>query len=154
MNINLKNIVNFLIEANLAGYGNPETKEVEAEDGGHIINYTSGDFHFCDYFYGGEPFAGQEAIYYKEKPVWAMQYRGWVEPGVSNVHEVYGFLKRALLKTPAEHPYRGPEKLEEGAFIYQNVWQGNPENFQGEEVITHNNSKVYSARYFGGLVDL
>lgn len=153
MSADIAGITSFLIEANKAGYGNPNVKIEQAEDGGHIINHTQGDWHFCDYFYGGHPYAGQEVIYSNDKPVWAMQYRGWVFGTDMTPNDVYGFLRKALLQAPEDAPFRGPQEFSNDNLTYQNTCQGDMTNFSGEEIILDAGRAIYKGLYFGGIVD-
>ena len=93
-------IKEFLQIANRSGYGNPDVKIKPTVDGGQIIQHQSGDWCFSDRFYGGQPYAGQEIIYYKDDPVWAMQYRGWLTDESFNSGDIYSFLRKALLEAP------------------------------------------------------
>lgn len=145
----------FLIEANRAGYGNSDTQITTEEDGGHAIRFEAGSFSFCDYFYGGHPYSGQEVIYEDERPVWAMQYRGWVHDTGLSPSEVYNtLLKPALRNAPDHSPYRGPTEMDlENGYAYKNQWTGDMTNFQGEEIIELNGQEIYKGLYFGGLVN-
>lgn len=145
----------FLITANKAGYGNNEAVITTEEDGGHTIRFKDGRFSFCDYFYGGHPYSGQEVIYERGKPVWAMQYRGWVHNTDLTPSDVYNIvLKPALLNAPVESPYRGPTELTvENGYSYRNKWTGDMTNFRGEENIELNGQEIYKGLYFGGLVN-
>ena len=142
-----------MANANTVGYGNSDVKIEKADDGGHIINHTDGEWHFCDYFYGGHPYSGQEMVYKNGKPVWAMQYRGWVHDTQITPSNMYSFLKKALLQAPKEHPYRGPAEYTQNTLTYRNVWDGNMENFNGVELILDGGQEVYKGLYFGGMVD-
>ena len=153
MSADIEGVRRFLIDANNEGYGNPDVEIEKAEDGGRIINHTDGKWHFCDYFYGGHPYAGQEVIYEDGKPVWAMQYRGWVHDTELTSSDVYRFLRKALLQAPEQHPYRGPKEYTEDNLSCQNNWHGDMVNFSGEEVITENGQEIYKGLYFGGTVD-
>ena len=155
----LKNLRQFLIEANLEGYGNPKIKIKTDENGGSAIHYKKGRWRFYDHFFGGVPYAGQEVIYKKESPVWAMQYRGWLLDSTASSGTVYSFLRLALLQAPEQHPYRGPENYYQDDLTYRNEWLGDLNNFSGRETIWQNGSQsvydghiIYEGLYFGGLV--
>ena len=62
------------------------------------------------------------------------------------------FLKKCISKIPKEFPIRGPKKMTLGDFRYENKWQGDIENFIGEENIYHKGEKVCFRNYFGGLI--
>lgn len=150
--MNIEEIKSFLIRANRNGYGNTSIKPVDETDGSHTIIYKEKDWLFHDNYFGGEPFGGREVISHNNKPVWMMVYYGFVVD-TTPLAEVYGFLKKALLNFKDDAPHRGPEKLEEGEWLYTNTVDIDFSNFSGEEVITFKNKEVYRAKYQGGLVD-
>ena len=154
MQSDIKSLKKFLIKANKVGYGNPQVKMEETADDSCLINYEHGFYRFRDHFYGGHPYAGQEVIYEMDRAVWAMQYRGWLHDSESTSEkEVYTFLRKALLRAPQQHPYRGPKEYREGDLAYLNNWQGDMANFNGQETITKNDQPIYAGLYFGGMVD-
>ena len=150
----LESLGSFLLTANQAGYGNPDAVIGSGPNKSHTISYQASDWRFYDLFYGGQPYAGQEVVYFKNKPVWAMQYRGWLEDESCQSGQIYGYLKQALLKSPAAHPWRGPKQFKAKDFVYLNHWQGALANFQGQEEIKIKDQTVYAGLYFGGLVDV
>ena len=81
-----------------------------------------------------------------------MVYYGWVAEGVAP-DSVYAVLRRALMRMPEEHPYRGPAEYREDLYIYTNTWSKNIGQFSGEENITRDGTLVYKANYIGGWVD-
>ena len=150
--MNIEEIKNFLIRANRNGYSNTLVKPLDEDNGSHTIDYQEVDWLFNDNYFGGEPFGGREVISFQNKAVWMMVYYGFVIDMMLQA-EVYGFLKKALLDFTEDTPYRGPEKLEDGDWLYINKVTGNFDNFSGEEIITFKNNEVYRAKYQGGLVD-
>jgi len=147
-------IQKFLEEADKQGYANPDATVAVGYDGGHLIEYIDDAWHYRDLFYGGEPYAGQEVIYYQDKAVWAMQYRGWLQKTERPSGHVYAFLRHALSAGSRSKTYRGPAKFTEDMFRYANSWSGGFENFEGQEQIYDGEQLIYQAKYMGGLVDL
>lgn len=66
--------------------------------------------------------------------------------------KTFVFLKKALSLVEEKNPYRGPEKLEEGDFLYINKVVGSLSDFKGEEKIFYKNEEVFCQNYFGGLI--
>lgn len=146
--------VEFLLMANKTGYADPNAKVINHPDGGHEIIYSKNDMTFADYWYGGNPFAGQEAVTVHGKTIWAMQYRGGVpEPAVVSHDDVFSFLKKALSHCSFEEPLRGPAEFVEGEWRYTNTWSHNLADFTGHEEITFEGKIVHITDYMGGLVD-
>src|SRR3989442_7954439 len=79
-------------------------------------------------------------------------YYGWVDEQ-SNPDELYAVLRNALKEMPAAAPYRGPERFEEGRFVYLNRWEGELGRFFGREEIHESSRLTYQAEYSGGWVD-
>lgn len=127
--------------------------EKKEADRSTTIELYRGHWRFNDNFFGGEPYGGREVIFYEDQPVWVMVYYGRVEDSQHEVSKLYGFLKQALALVPDDAPYRGPKEFTDGEWRYENLWQGEIDNFAGEETIYCNQGKVYSAKYMGGLVD-
>lgn len=147
----LNQLRKFLIDSNNAGYasGKPGIKE---PDGSTTINFEKGDWRSNDNFFGGEPYGGRTAVFYKNRPEWIMVYYGFVVESM-NFQNVYDVLRKALMEMPEAHPYRGPKEYRQGQFVYRNSWAGELNNFFGEEQIYENDKLVYKANYMGGLID-
>lgn len=149
-----QDLISFLLAANQAGYADPNAQVINHPDGGHEITYSQNDMLFTDYWYGGNPFAGQESVAQNGKTVWAMQYRGGVPATVAVSHdEIFSFLKKALSQCSSEEPLRGPAEFVEGNWRYTNQWSHNLADFTGHEEITFEGKIVHITDYMGGLVD-
>lgn len=107
-----------------------------------------------DNYVGGEPYSGMTKIFFQEKVVWSMVYYGLVDKKVEGFKDVYGFLMKSLLQMPADYPYRGLKEFVEGEWKYNNGWDGEVEQFSGEEKIYLKNEMVFWTKYIGGLVDV
>lgn len=146
--------VAFLLEANRAGYADPDAKIIDCPDGGHEIVYTKDNVTFSDYWYGGNPFAGQEAVTVDGKTIWAMQYRGGVPKKYEKKEaEIFSFLKEALAQCSTDEPLRGPAEFIRGDWRYMNSWNHNLAEFSGHEEVTYRGEVVHITDYMGGLVD-
>ncbi len=151
--MNTQALKQFLIDCNNAGYAGGKEKEwIKEEDLSTTIPFKQGIWKSHDNFFGGEPYGGRTVVFFKNKPVWMMVYYGWVEEGVE-VDPIYTVLRNALQKMPADYPYRGPKKYEEGNYTYTNSWDGEVDRFSGSEEIRQNERLIYQASYMGGLVD-
>ncbi len=150
----IQKIISFRQEAGKADYSSSDPKSWKKEsDNSTTIIYKSGDWKSEDNFFGGEPYGGREVVFYKGKPVWIFVYYGWVEPNVSDIQEVYDFLKAALNADSENKVFRGPKEFVKGNFLYKNSWHGNFERFSGEEIMYRKGTEIYRAKYMGGLVD-
>ncbi len=148
-------IVPFLLKANRAGYANDAPQITKFADGAREIIYEEGQYRSNDYWWGGNPFAGQESIAFGGKVLWAMQYRGWMEAGFESMSsETFTFLRHALKECSDEAPLRGPKEFREDSWLYANSWGANLDNFHGEEKIWKGEQHVYTCKFLGGVVDV
>jgi hypothetical protein len=145
-----KDLIGFLIKAKKSGYAS-YSNQIKEADGSFSTRFEEGDFKFHDNFFGGEPFAGREVVWYKNKPYWMVVYYG---ADTTGKEEAIPTLTKALSNMPDDFPTRGPKKLTNGEFEYENKWTGDIEKFYGEETIGKKGKQIYKANYMGGLVNL
>ena len=151
--MNKKNLQQFLLASNKAGYAEGhEKKWIKEHDGSTTINFEKGSWRSHDNFFGGEPYGGRVIIFHDNKPYWMMIYYGWVAEGIKT-DPVYAILRNALMQMPKDAPFRGPREYEKNNYIYSNAWIGDVERYSGEEQITEDGELIYKTNYMGGLVD-
>jgi len=139
---------------NLMGYADSNVKYEDNGKNGKILTLTKGDWRYEDEFYGGEPYSGNETIWFKDKDIFRCVYRGKVAEG-SNFSDVYDFLRKALKKGPSGTcVHRGPEKYAEGNLTYKNSCKGSIEEFTQTEKIYLNEREVYTAFFIGGRTNI
>jgi len=140
--------VSFLCKAKKMTYAAHGTEEAPSRRGSHDLQYQDGEYLYLDTYLGGEKFAGEEAVWYRGAPIWAMNYAGRVlcEPFSGD------FLKEALLRVPESHPYRGPMVYGNGEYRYHCTVNGGFEWFHGYEEIFYEKTKVYECRFHGGCL--
>lgn len=151
--VDKKGLRQFLIASNKAGYAEGDSKKwIKEDDGSTTIPFEQGPWKSHDNFFGGEPYGGRVVVFHEEKPTWLMVYYGWVVEG-TDPDQIYKILRGALKQMPESAPFRGPRHYEEGNFVYTNNWEGDLEQYSGEEQITKGDKLVYKATYLGGEVD-
>ena len=153
--IDLKELCKFLVKAKKSTYaaGDVAKKIIETNKSTTLI-FEDGDWKYHDNYFGGEPYGGREVVFFQNFPVYMMVYYGWIIEGVSDVQGVYKTLQGALTLIPEDKPFRGPKKYNLDNFEYINVFEGDIDNFFGEEIIkSENGNEIYKAKYIGGLVD-
>lgn len=137
---------------NLKGYADEAAKYQSNGKNGQIIKFTEGDFTYEDEFYGGEPYSGNETIWYKSKDIFRCVYWGKVIEGI-NFSDIYQFLRAALRQGPTGNcVHRGPEKYTEGEVTYTNTCIGTIDEFVQIERIFIKDTEVYTAHFIGGRV--
>lgn len=152
--INLNELKSFLVKAKKATYASgDESVKIINDDKSTTLIFEEGDWKYHDNYFGGEPYGGREVVFFQGHPVYIMTYYGWVDEKAENVKEVYAILQKTLTLIPKDKPYRGPKELNESDYSYSNNFQGEIDNFSGEEIIKLDGQEVYRAKYMGGLVD-
>ena len=144
----LEKLVEFRLEANANTYAAYINETDSTRYDSHDFSYTNGPYTYHDTYVGSEQFSGEEAIWYKGKSQYAMNYMGRV------LGQQYSgdFLKEALRKADKQMPYRGPEYYQSGEYTYKCKVIGDFNWFQGYEEIYWNNEKVYECYFHGGIM--
>lgn len=151
--IDPKQLQRQLREFNLVGYSDTAAEYKDNEKDGKIITLEKDEWKYEDEFYGGEPYSGNETVWYGNKAVFRCVYWGKVTPEV-NFSDIYSFLKKALKEGPAGNcVHRGPENFIEEDLKYTNSCEGTIEEFVQIEKIFINDKEVYTAHFFGGRVN-
>ena len=102
---------------------------------------------------GGVDFIGEEVIYYKGEPVWAMNYYGRIlEPGMISAAEAGQIIKQSLTEMYKEGRFLGGFLHDTGNGVYHDTSEGDVTSFTGKEWITRQGAIVYDLVYHGGLI--
>lgn len=150
----MENLKNQLQKFNLMGYSDTNAKYIDNKKGGKIIILTDGLWKYEDEFYGGEPYCGNETMWFKGKNVFRCVYWGKVAQGI-NFSDIYAFLREALKKGPNKNcVHRGPKKYINGNLTYTNECKGTINEFVQKEKIFVNEKQVYMAHFIGGLINI
>ncbi|QSF47649.1 hypothetical protein JRJ22_06910 [Paenibacillus tianjinensis] len=146
--VGMMELIDFLLEAKKATYAGEGPELSPSRPSSHDLEFTRGNLQYIDTYLGSEKFTGAEAIWEKDKPLWAMNYAGRVTAeGFSG-----DFLKEALLHVPADRPFRGPEQYSDGHFTYTCTVNGDFGWFNGVEEIRAGGMKVYECMFHGGWI--
>ena len=124
--------------------GHVESSRINSVD----LSFKSTPYTYLDTYLGRTQFAGEEAVWQLEHPIWSMNYMGRV------LDEVFSgdFLKESLRNTPDECPLRGPVYYAKGNYTYLCDVQGDIEWFQGREMIFLGDKKIYECYFHGGKI--
>lgn len=141
-------IAEFLLEASRNTYAGYGTQCESSRPCSHDFQYEKGEYFFLDSYVGGECFSGEEVVWKRQKPVFAMNYSG------RTLDESFSgdFLKEALRAATKSCPFRGPAIYQAGEYTYQSKVIGDLHWFQGYEEIYHQETRVYECYYHGGIV--
>jgi hypothetical protein len=143
-------LIDFIIEAKVKGYADPNAKSTKLEDNSTELFFTKENYVYRDRYFGGEPFSGQEVVFQNNKEKWIMNYYGLVYDKEINIELVYGFLRKCLSKVTKDAPYKKPKHFKENDFEYYNIIEGTFEEFKGHEKILYKGKEIYRLNYHGG----
>lgn len=121
-------------------------------NGSRRAEYREGDLLFRDESYGYAFFSGEQRVYHRDKLLWVMRYAGGVVDEFADSPALYTFLHKALTHSPADRPFRGPERYTRGACVYADTTTGDVAGFYGVETVLLNGRLVYELHYNGGLL--
>lgn len=144
----IERLSELLVRAKIKTYAGKGMESPSSRPCSHDLQYREGDYLYIDSYLGGELFSGEEAVWIKEVPVFAMNYSG----RVTDDDFSGDFLKAALSAVETNEPYRGPRTYSEGDYTYCCRTDGAPEWFQGYEEIYFRGKKVYECFFNGGAV--
>lgn len=138
---------------NLMGYTDTSVTYADNNKNGKILTLTDGLWKYEDEFYGGEPYSGNETIWYNDQDVFRCVYWGKVTNDVQ-FSDIYNFLREALKKAPTgKCVHRGPQEFTQENLRYTNECIGTIEEFSQTEQIFHANKLVYIAYFIGGRIN-
>jgi hypothetical protein len=139
---------------NLLGYSDSSVKYQDNGKNGNILVLTDGAWKYEDEYYGGEPYSGNETLWFDNQDVYRCVYWGKVAAEVK-FGDIYDFLRRALKVGPSGScVHRGPECFVEENLVYTNSCIGTIEEFTQTERIYMNGQEVYLAHFVGGRVNV
>jgi hypothetical protein len=68
----------FIVRAKAVTYVGGGVKVAPSRPGSHDLTFAGGDWSYRDSYFGGTDFLGQETVWLKGEPVWAMNYYGYI----------------------------------------------------------------------------
>ena len=151
--ITSEELTDFLNKANKHTYAADGPKSLSARLKSEDFEYKNGNLAYHDTYFGERSFIGEEIVYKSEKPIWGMNYFGFILDNNFAEKEVYAFLKQSLMQEEIDIiPIRGPKSFELENWKYQNNPNGELSNFSGQEEILFRNKVVYRCFYHGGYI--
>ena len=141
--IEMKNLGKFLVNAKRNTYAAQKGKVPSSRKYSKDLAFEENDYYYLDSYFGEKDFSGEEMVYFKELPIWSMNYYGKMIK--ENIPE--GFIKtlrEALQRVSEDKPFRGPEEYIRGKYKYRCSNEGNIDFFRGTESIFYENEEVYT----------
>jgi hypothetical protein len=143
----------FIIRAKAATYVGSGAHSTSSRPGSHDLQYSEGDWLYIDSYFGGTDFIGEEAVFFGGKPIWAMNYYGYIlRPELISAAQAGQMIKNSLARMYAEGRFLGGFRHNEGDLTYIDTSQGDFSRFHGQEWIERTGVKAYELVYHGGLI--
>ncbi len=152
--VDLNKLAQFLDEANKNTFANKNVEKVASTRlGSSDYHFEKGDFIYHDTYFGNIDFIGEEIVYWYKKPVWGMNYFGFMLSDDISVKDLASFLEESIMqKYDDVIPVRGPLNFSKDAWMYKLSVDGGLDRFSGKEEILYNNQVVYRLFLRGGLL--
>lgn len=148
--MDVNEIITFLCMAKKSTYASAANQAASCRKNSHDFCYEDNQgYAYYDTYLGGERFAGEEAVWLHDVPVFSMNYAG----RVIGKNFSGDFLKEALMHVPEKMPFRGPEIYVSGDYHYHCRVTGEFVWFQGYEEIFYMDEKIYECYFHGGAID-
>ncbi len=143
----------FLVRAKKDTYASGK-KPTVLEDGFEQFTYQEGTLSYRDRYRARDPrpFGGEEVVFQEGKPVWMMNYHGFMLSKEVESKKVYSFLRKAMSLVEEDRPFRGCSTLKEGDYEYKDISTGDLNQFVGTEKIFFKGEEVYRLEYHGGAL--
>jgi len=149
----LEQLHTFIVEAKAATYVGGGARSLSYRPGAHDLQYHKGAYSYLDSYFGGADFIGQEVVYHKERPVWAMNYYGRIlEPALITAAEAGEMIKESLSRMYGEGRFLGGFQHVAGELTYIDTSGGDLTSFIGHERIVRDGVRAYELVYHGGLI--
>lgn len=144
----------FVVAAKAATYVGSGRPAAPSRPGSHDLVHADGEWSYRDSYVGGQDFLGQEVVWLRDEPVWAMNYYGWVvDPSSITAAQAGAVIKASLSALYAEGRFLGGHDQVVDGWAYQDRSTGGVEHFEGrEQVRAATGDVVYELVYAGGLV--
>ena len=149
--IEMNDLGKFLVNAKRNTYAAQKGKVPSSRKYSKDLAFEENDYYYLDSYFGEKDFSGEEIVYFKELPIWSMNYYGKMIK--ENIPE--GFIKtlrEALQKVSEDKPFRGPEEYIRGKYKYRCSNEGNIDFFHGTESIFYENEELYRLYFHGGCI--
>jgi hypothetical protein len=149
----LQDLNQFILRAKASTYVGSGQKLLPYRLGSHDLQFFDGDWSYHDSYLGENDFIGEEAVYYQQRVVWAMNYFGRILDSQRITSSKAGeVIKESLTRMYAQGRFLGGFEHTMGEFSYTDNSNGDLDFFTGKEWITRDGVTVYELVYHGGLV--
>jgi hypothetical protein len=149
----MNGLVEFVVQAKSACYVGGGVPADSSRLGSHDLTFEAGDWSYRDSYFGGTDFLGQETVWRKGVPIWAMNYYGYIlRPDLIDATRAGATIKAALSAMYAQGRFLGGFDWTGPYGRYLDISQGDTSRFSGRETILVDGETAYALDYCGGLI--
>lgn len=149
----MQDLTAFIVEAKAAAYVGGRAAGPSCRPGSHDVGHVRDEWAYLDSYFGGTDFLGQEVVWRKGEPVWAMNYYGRILDPLEIDGERAGMVIRASLpRMYAQGRFLDGFVHEVAGYRYADESAGDPASFIGIERIFRGDREVYRLDYHGGMI--
>ncbi|MBN2387141.1 MAG: hypothetical protein JXB85_08975 [Anaerolineales bacterium] len=143
----------FIVRAKAATYVGDGAPAPACRPGSHDLRFTDGEWSYLDSYFGGRDFIGEEVVFHNGRPVWAMNYYGYIlDPELITPSQTGQVIKASLSQMYIEGRFLGGFEYLHAGFVYTDGNEGDVTRFHGRETIRKNSELAYELVYHGGLI--
>jgi len=151
--LSLEQLEAFIITAKAATYAGNGKKAEPTRPGSIDLSYEDGDLLYRDSYFGTGDFIGEEVVWHRGEPIWAMNYYGYIlVPEELSAEESGKVIKESLTALYSEGRFLSGFKHQTSLGIYIDTNVGDVSNFHGLEWTERGGERLYELRYHGGLI--
>ena len=151
--MDIEQLNDIIVKAKAATYVGGGAKVGPSRSGSHDLAWSDGHWRYLDSYFGGTDFIGQEVVWFKEEPVWAMNYYGYItRPELIDGQRAGETIKAALSAMYAAGRFLGGFEWVGPHGTYRDQSAGDAGHFHGREVILVAGQEAYALDYAGGLI--
>ncbi len=144
----------FIVQAKTNTYvGGGDKSPTPTRSGAHDLVYQDGDWRYLDSYFGGTDFIGQEVVWHRGVPLWAMSYYGRIiRPETMDAGVAGRVIQRSLSALYGEGRFLGGFTHQVEDMIYVDTNEGEFRSFTGVERIYREGIEAYRLDYHGGII--
>ncbi len=149
----IEQLNDIIVKAKASTYVGGGAPAKSSRAGSRDLMWSEGDWSYLDSYFGGTDFIGQETVWLRGKPVWAMNYYGYIRlPELIDAQRAGATIKAALSSMYAQGRFLGGFEWSGDHGKYIDHSDGDAAHFHGREVIVVEGKAAYALDYFGGLI--
>ena len=152
--MDLAALESFIVRAKANTYAGGGPRAEPTRPGSHDLTFADGEWSYRDSYFGGTDFIGQEVVWHRGEPVWAMNHYGRILDDDALTSATAGRVVMASLSALyLEGRFLGGFFHEAEGWEYRDSSEGGVGSFAGrEEIAWPGAAPAYELVYHGGVI--